>query len=60
MVEYLSNHHGDFYSVPVQVIGLPNVGCPFDCLKQNCSHSINERRSDEKIRPNATQLLHWH
>jgi len=49
MVEYLSNHHGDFYSVPVQVIGLPNVGCPFDCLKQNCCHSMKERRSDEKI-----------
>ena len=49
MVEYLSNHHGDFYSVPVQIIGLPNVGCPFAYLKQNCSHSIKERRSDEKI-----------
>jgi len=23
IVEFLSNHHGDFYSVPVQVIGLP-------------------------------------
>lgn len=49
MVEYLSNHHGDFYSIPVQVIGLSNVDCPFDCLKQNCSHSSKEGRSDEEI-----------
>ena len=33
MVEYFSNHQGDFYSLPVQVFGLPHVGCPFDCLK---------------------------
>jgi hypothetical protein len=49
MVEYLLNHHGDFYSVPVQVIGLPNVGRPFDCLKQNSGHSTKEGRSNEEI-----------
>jgi len=30
------NHPGDFYSVPVQVIGLTNFGRPLVCLKQNC------------------------
>jgi hypothetical protein len=49
MVEYFLNRYGDFYSVPVQVIGLPNVGCPSACLKQNCSHSLKEGRSNEKI-----------
>ena len=39
MVEYFSKDHGDFYSVPVQVVGLPNVGCPSACLKTNCSHT---------------------
>ena len=39
MVKYFSKDHGDFYSVPRQVIGLPNVGCPFACLKQNCSYT---------------------
>jgi hypothetical protein len=42
MVEYLSKHHGDFYAVPVQVFGLPNVGCPFACLKTNFSHTHNK------------------
>jgi hypothetical protein len=49
MVEYLSFQPGDFYSVPIQFIGLPNVGCPFSDLKQNCSHSTNDGRRDEKI-----------
>ena len=39
MVKYLSNQHGDFYSVPVQVVGLPNIGCPSACLKTNFSHT---------------------
>ena len=49
VVEYLSFLPGDFYSVPIQIFGLPNVGCPFVDLKQNCSHSTIERRSDEEI-----------
>jgi len=56
MVEYLSNHHGDFYSVPVQVIGLPNVGCPSAYLKTNFSH-LNEKGLQMKTNP-ETQALH--
>ena len=48
-MEYLLKDHGDFYSVSRQFIGLPNVGCPSTRLKQNCSHSIKEGRSNEKI-----------
>ena len=33
---------------------LPCFGCAFECLKQNCSHSIQEVRSDKKI--DSTQL----
>ena len=49
VVEYFSFLPGDFYSVPIQIFGLPNIGCPFVDLKQNCSHSIIERRRDEEI-----------
>jgi hypothetical protein len=49
MLEYLSFLPGDFYSVPIQTFGLPNVGCPFSDLKQNCSHSTNEGRRDDEI-----------
>jgi hypothetical protein len=49
VVEYFSFLPGDFYSVPIQIFGLPNVGCPFEELKQNCSHSIFERPRDDEI-----------
>jgi hypothetical protein len=48
-LKYLSNHRGDFYSVPVQVIGLPNVGCPSACLKTNCVHANNKGHLNEKV-----------
>jgi len=48
-VEYLSNRHGDFYSVPVQFIGLPNIGCPSVYLKTNCSHT---NKKGLQIKPN--------
>jgi len=38
VVQYLSNHHGDFHSVPRQVIGFLNIGCPLESLKTNFSH----------------------
>ena len=49
VVEYFSFLPGDFYSVPIHIFGLPNVGCPFADLKQNCSHSTIERLRDEEI-----------
>ena len=57
MVKYFSKDHGDFYSVPRQVIGLPNVGCPFACLKQNCSYT---NRSELQMKNfDATQLTQF-
>ncbi len=47
--EVLSNHPGDFYSVPRQVIGLPNVGCPSACLKTNCFHTNNKGHGNEEV-----------
>jgi hypothetical protein len=41
-VEYLSNHHGDFYSVARQVFGLSRIGCPSAYLKTNFSHTHNK------------------
>ena len=41
MVEYFSNHHGDFYSVPRQNFGLPTICCASVCLKQNCGLLVN-------------------
>ena len=38
-VKYLNFYPGDFYSVPRQVIGTPRIGCPFACLKTNCSYT---------------------
>ena len=67
-VEYLSNHHGDFYSVPRQVIGLPNVGCPSAHLKQNCGHVYEQEHRDENTPKTSAAgfrqfhhvSIHWH
>jgi hypothetical protein len=49
VLKYLLNHPGDFYSVPRQVIGLPNVGCPSACLKTNCFHANNKGHGNEEV-----------
>lgn len=54
-MEYFSNLHGDFYSVPVQDVGLPNVGCPFACLKTNFSH-LNEKGLNMTTNRNIQEL----
>ena len=68
MVEYLATHPGDFYSVPVQVIGLPRIGCPSACLKQNCGHVYEQEHRYENSQRTSTAGIgqfqhgpvHWH
>jgi hypothetical protein len=54
-VKYFSKDPGDFYSVPVQDVGLPNVGCPFACLKTNFSH-LNEKGLNMTTNRNIQEL----
>jgi hypothetical protein len=47
LMEYFSDHQGDFYSVSVQSVGTLEIGCPSARLTQNCGHANKKGLSDD-------------